>query len=70
MDASLGNFRSKFAVAQARADFHLWPNELDGAHNVAARIGCDAVTAVQRRFRSERSQNSFQAREALTRLVQ
>jgi hypothetical protein len=48
----LQNFRAEFAVADASADFHLWPNYCNCPYDLAAIVHGDAVTAAQRRVGS------------------
>ena len=62
----LTNFRAKFAVADASADFHLWPNYCSCPDDLAAIVHGDAVAAAQRRVGSEHAQNSFDATETVS----
>jgi hypothetical protein len=48
----LQNFRTEFAVADASANFHLWPNYCSCPYDLAAIVHGDAVTAAQRRVGS------------------
>ena len=59
-------FPSEFAVADASADFHLWPNYCSCPYDLAAIVHGDAVTAAQCRVGSEHAQNSFDATETVS----
>src|SRR5438132_4003304 len=59
----LQNFRAEFAVADAGADFHLWPDDCGRTDDFAALIQRNAVSAAQCRVRPEHAQNSLDALE-------
>ena len=61
----LKDLRTKFAIADAGANFHFWPDRPDRPDDFSALSHCDAVSAAQRCVWSEHAQNSFHALEVM-----